>query len=223
MAPPACPSCGTASRNGYCPACGMAVARPGGSGVLAGIGGPFAAIWRSFALIPRPRAAADRLKAGTLRFADCLGGYLAWAALGALIIQLFPNAVDRASPLVGVGEIGGGLPLVGEAIHFAFWATIFVIGFLPLHLLLRAWKGPRAHFADGLALYLLYGGPFLLLSLLSTAWVEWPARGLLLLLMLAGLARLYSAPFWLLVAWYALIWGAAALLIPVPSAPPPST
>ena len=67
---------------------------------------------------------------------------------------------------------------------------------------------------DGLALNLLYGGPFLLLSLLTAAWIEWPARGILWLLMLAGLARLYAAPLWLFVGWYLLIWGAAALLIP---------
>jgi hypothetical protein len=224
MQPP-CPSCGTASVNGYCPACGAAVARPGGSGVLASLAGPFAAIWRSFGLIPRPHAAADGLKAGTLRFGDCLAGYLAWAALGALLMQLFPAAVDPASTLVRFSEIGGDWPLIGEAILFALLATIFVIGFLPLHLLLKAWKGPRAHFADGLALYLLYGGPFLLLSLLTNPWLEWPARGLIWLLMLAGLARLYTAPLWLLVGWYLLITLTAMQFIPMQSisAPPPST
>lgn len=209
-----CTTCGGGAVNGYCTACGAAVARPGGSGVLAGLAGPFAAIWRSVRLIPQPRAAADGLKSGKLRFGDCLAGYLAWAAVGALLIQLFPRAVDSGSPLVGFGEVGGGLPLLGEAILFAFWAAIFVVGFLPLHLLLKAWKGPRAHFVDGLALNLLYGGPFLLLSLLTAAWIEWPARGILWLLMLAGLARLYAAPLWLFVGWYLLIWGAAALLIP---------
>lgn len=215
MSGQACGQCGGETRNGYCVGCGAAVARPGvGGSVWAALTSPFRALWRSLGHVPRPDRVAEDIRSGTLKLGDCLAAYFAWAAVAFLLLELWPRpAADVPNLLDAVREGGGGLPLLGEIIQFAIWALIFLIGFLPLHLILRLWKGPTAHLGDAFAIYLLYGGPFVLLRVAAGSWLAFAAGLLLWAFMLTAQARLYRVSPAVTIGWYLLIWGAALVVI----------
>jgi hypothetical protein len=210
-----CDVCGAAIRNGYCTKCGVAGARQGdGSTILSTLGAPFRALALSARYLRAPSQAAADIKAGQLTLGSCITAYLAWGAAAFLVKALLPGlTANSGNYLESVDSIGGTLPLVGEIIQFALWAAVFIMGFLPMHLLLRVWKGRTAHFADAFALYLLFGGPFVLLRSL----VAWPfllvASLVIWIPMLRAQARLYGVPTALTVGYYALINALALALL----------
>jgi hypothetical protein len=184
------------------------------AGLWAALTSPFRALWRSLRYLPRPGGVAEAVRSGELGLVDCLTGYFAWAAVAFLLLELWPRpAADVPNLLDAVRAGGGGLPLLGEIVQFAIWAAVFVVGFLPLHLILRLWKGPTAHFGDAFAIYLLYGGPFVVLRVAAGSWLAFGAGLLLWAVMLTAQARLYRVSPVLTIGWYLLIWGAALLLL----------
>ncbi len=215
MAERGCERCGGEVRNGYCLACGAAVSRSGDArGTWAALTAPFRALWTSLGYLPRPGRLADAVRSGTLRLADCLAGYLAWAAIAFLLLEILPPVSDTGpNMLSAVREGGGGLPLVGEIVQFGIWAVVFLVGFVPLHLILKIWKGPTAHVGDAFAIYLLYGGPFVVLRTAAGSWIAFAAGIALWTVMLTALARLYRVNPAVTIGWYLLIWGAALLLL----------